>query len=109
MPSADQVPTKQLAFKNALAHVGCPDRRSTGSALRAVRRPNVTSRQLPGMISLSRKRDGFFVSLARGRHGPDHPRDFISERDSRNLSRPPGQQRRKPVPIFGALPPASTP
>ena len=34
-------PYQQLAFKNALAHVGCPDRRSTGSALRAVRPPNL--------------------------------------------------------------------
>src|SRR5260370_41219794 len=27
MPSADQVPVKKLAFDNALAQVGCPDRR----------------------------------------------------------------------------------
>jgi len=37
---------------------------STGSALRAVRPPNLTSRGCPARSRLSRKRDGFLVSLA---------------------------------------------
>src|SRR4051812_43140255 len=34
-------PGQKLAFDNAVAHVGCPDRRIDGSALRAVRPPNL--------------------------------------------------------------------
>jgi hypothetical protein len=34
-------PDQKLAFDNAMAQVGCPDRGSTGSALRAVRPPNL--------------------------------------------------------------------
>ena len=34
-------PGQKVAFANAMARVGCPDRRSTGSALRAVRPPNL--------------------------------------------------------------------
>src|SRR6187455_3270091 len=41
MPSADQVPVIIAHSKDAMAHVGCPIARSTGSALRAVRPPNL--------------------------------------------------------------------
>src|SRR5262245_35654279 len=34
-------PSQNRAFKDAVALVGCPDRRTTGSALRAVRPPNL--------------------------------------------------------------------
>jgi hypothetical protein len=33
-------PGQKQAFDDAVAQVGCPDRRTTGSALRAVRPPN---------------------------------------------------------------------
>src|SRR5712675_2434880 len=104
MPSADQVPTKSshsrmLWHKWVVLIAG-----STGSALRAIRPPNLHITPVcPARSRLSRKRDGFFVSLAPGHHGPDHPRDLVGERDSRNLSRPPGQQCRKPGPVFGAV------
>src|SRR6266404_9739089 len=44
-------------------------------------------------------------SLARdpGHHGPDHSGDFVGERDSRNLRRPPRQQGCEPGPMFGAM------
>src|SRR5437899_12412646 len=35
-------PGQKPAFDNALAHVGCPDRRIDGTALRGVRPPNIT-------------------------------------------------------------------
>src|SRR4029078_10230867 len=97
-------PYQQLAFKNALAHVGCPDHRIDRLCIMCCS-PSQPSHHTscPTRSRLSRKRDGFFVSLARGHHGPDHPRDLVGERDSRNLSRPPGQQRRKPRPMFGAM------
>src|SRR6202035_3778623 len=101
MPSADQVPIK-------LAHLTMPRPKwvvliagSTGSALRAVRPPNLHI--TPGV-----RRDLVYrasatgsLSLAPWHHGPDHSRDFVGERDSRNLGRSPCQQGRKPRPMFG--------
>ena len=85
MPSADQVPTK-TSHSTMLWHewvvliAG-----STGSALRAVRPPNLhITPRCPARSRLPRKRDRFLVSLAPGHHGPDHSRDFVGERDSRN-------------------------
>ena len=46
-------PGHKLAFDNALALVGCPDRRSTGSALRAVRPANLQLRRWSGAISFT--------------------------------------------------------
>jgi len=59
---------------------------STGSALRAVRPPDLH-------ITLVARRDlvyrasatGSFVSLAPGHHGPDHSGDFVSEGYGCNL------------------------
>src|SRR6202521_1499492 len=103
MPSADQVPTNNSHSRMLWHEWVVLIAGSTGSALRAVRPPNYTSRRLSGAIRLSRKRDGFLVSLAPGHHGPDHSGDLIGERDSRNLGRPPRQQGRKPGPMFGAM------
>jgi hypothetical protein len=85
MLSADQVPIKlphltMLRPKWVVLIAG-----PTGSALRAVRPPNLHITPGPARFRLSRKRDGFLVSLAPGHHGPDHPRDFVGKRDSRNL------------------------
>jgi hypothetical protein len=95
-------PYQQLAFKNALAHVGCPDRRIDRITCCSPSQPSHHA-SYPARSRLSRKRDGFLVSLARGHHGPDHSRNLVGERDSCNLSRPPGHQRRKPGPMFGAM------
>src|ERR1700693_2718732 len=103
MPSADQVPIKLPHLTMLRPKWVVLIARSTGSALRAVRPPNLHITPVSGAISLSRKRDGFFVSLAPGHHGPDHSRDFVGKRDSRNLGRPPRQQGRKPGPVFGAM------
>src|SRR5271154_5678330 len=104
MPSADQVPTKQLAFKNAMARVGCPDRRIDRLCITCCS-PSQPSRHAscPARFRSSRKREGFLVSLAPCHHGPDHSGDLVGERDSRNLGRPPRQQRREPGPMFGAI------
>ena len=97
-------PDQQLAFKNAMAHVGCPDRRIDRLCITCCS-PSKPSHHAscPARSRLSRKRDGFLVSLAPGHHGPDHSRDFVCKRDSRNLGRPPRQQCRKPGPMFGAM------
>jgi hypothetical protein len=97
-------PDQQLAFKNALARVGCPDRRIDRLCITCCSPSQPTHHAgCPARSRLSRKRDGFLVSLAPGHHGPDHSGDLIGERDSRNLGRPPRQQGRQPGPMFGAM------
>ena len=97
-------PDQTLAFKNAMAHVGCPDRRIDRLCITCCS-PSQPSHHAgcPARSRLSRKRDGFLVSLAPSHHGPDHSRDLVGERDSRNLGRPPRQQGREPGPMFGAM------
>src|SRR6478609_3578884 len=99
-------PNQTDAFNNALTQVGCPDRR-IDRLCNTCCPPSPTYLHItpscPARFRLSRKRDGFLVSLAPGHHGPDHPRDLVGERDSRNLGRPPGQQGREPGPVFGAV------
>ena len=83
MPSADQVPIKlthltMLRPKWVVLIAG-----STGSALRAVRPPNLhitpdVRRDLVYAASLRRKRDGLPVTFASGHHGPGHPRNLVS-------------------------------
>src|SRR6476661_4253540 len=104
MPSADQVPTK-LSHSTMLWHewvvliAG-----STGSALRAVRPPNIH-------ITPVIRRDLVYVASATGslyrspldHHGPNHSRDLVGERESCNLGRAPRQQGREPGPMFGAM------
>jgi hypothetical protein len=97
-------PDQQLAFKNALARVGCPDRRIDRLCITCCSPSQPTHHAgYPARSRLSRKRDGFLVSLAPGHHGPDHSGDLVGERDSRNLGRPPRQQCRKPGPMVGAM------
>jgi hypothetical protein len=97
-------PDQQLAFKNAMARVGCPDRRIDRLCITCCS-PSQPSHHAscPARFRLSRKRDGFLVSLAPGHHGPDHSGDLVGERDSRNLCRSPRQQGREPGPMFGAM------
>ena len=83
-------PDQQLAFKNAMAHVGCPDHRIDRLCITCCS-PSQPSRRAscPARFRSSRKREGFLVSLAPCHHGPDHSGDLVGERDSRNLGRPP--------------------
>src|SRR6195952_3421587 len=104
MPSADQVPTnnshsRMLWHKWVVLIAG-----STGSALRAVRPPNlhitpVVRRDFvyraSAKGSLYRSPLAIMAQTIRG--------DLVGERDSRNLRRPPRQQGREPWPMFGAM------
>src|SRR6266516_2872083 len=72
MPSADQVPVK-LPHSTMRWHEWVVlTAGSTGSALRAVRPPNLHITPNAGAISLRRKRYGFLVALTLGHHGPGH-------------------------------------
>src|SRR6188768_2339822 len=103
MLSADQVPVRSthstmLWPKWVVLIAG-----STGSALRAVRPPNLHITPTTDAISLRRKRGGFFVSLALGHHRPGHPGGLVGERDGCDSGGPPREQRREPRPMPGAM------
>src|SRR5262245_24706357 len=103
MPSADQVPVKNPHSRMQWHMWVVLIAGSTGSALRTVRLPNLHITPHVGAISSRRKCDGFLVALTFGHHGPSHPRQLVGERDRGDLRWPPGQQRRKPRPVFGAM------
>ena len=70
-------PGQSHAFKNALALVGCPDRRKR-PALHYVLFALSNLRITPGYPTRSRSRlrrkcDGLLVTFASGHHGPGHP------------------------------------
>jgi hypothetical protein len=90
-------PYHKRAFNNAVAQVGCPDRRIDRLCITCCSPfPTFTSRRVC---------DGFLVSLAPGHHGPGHSRDLVGKRDGRDLCRPPRQQCREPGPVLGAVDP----
>jgi hypothetical protein len=49
--------------------------------------PTFTSRQLPGVISLCRQRDGLPVTVALSHHGPGHSGMLVGKRDGGDLAR----------------------
>src|SRR5262245_48876734 len=97
-------PGQKPAFDNALAHVGCSDRRIDRLCITCC--PPSHPSQPAGLAARSRLRrkcDGFFVAITPGHHGPRHPCDLVGERDRGDLGGPPRQQCRKPGPMFGAM------
>src|SRR4029078_13095796 len=103
MPSADQVPVKSPHSTMHWHEWVVLIAGSTGSALRAVRPPNLHIAPDVGAISLRRECDGFLVALILGHHGPSHPCDLVGERDRGDLRWPARQQSREPGPMFVAM------
>src|SRR2546429_8998639 len=103
MPSADQVPVKSPHSTMHWHMWVVLIAGSAGSALRAVRPPNLHIAPDLGAIFSRRKCDGFFVAITPGHHGPRHSCDLVGERDRSDLGRPPRQQCGKPGPMFGAM------
>src|SRR6266480_5562004 len=101
MPSADQVPV-QSPHSTMHWHMWVVlIAGSAGSALRAVRPPNLHIAPDLGAIFSRRKCDGFFVAITPGHHGPRHSCNLVGERDRSDLGGPSRQQGRKPGPMFG--------
>ena len=77
---------------------------STGSALRAVRPPNLHITPVVEHDSFTPRCNGFLVAgsplaiIAQG-----HPGDLLVERDGGNLRWPPRQQCCEPGPMLGAM------
>ena len=86
-------PGQKPAFDDALAHVGCPDRRIDRLCVTCCS-PSQPSHhaRCPARSHSRRKGDGFFVALALGHHRPGHPGELVGERNRGNLRRAPGQQ-----------------
>ena len=99
-------PDHKHAFDDALAQVGCPDRRIDRLCITCCL-PSQPSHHAghPTRSCLRRKRDGFLVAFASGHHDPDHPRHLVGECDGGDLGWPTRQQCREPRPTLGAVDP----
>src|SRR3954451_19136148 len=97
-------PGQNLAFDNALAHVGCPDRRIDRLCITrcSLLQPSHHA-GCPARSRLRRKRDGLPVTLALSHHGPGHSGKLVGKRDGGDLGRSPSQQCREPGAVFGAV------
>jgi len=81
-------PGQKHAFENAMALVGCPDRRIDRLCI-ACCSPSQSSHHAgyPTRSRLRRQRDRGLVALASGHHGPGHPGELVGQRDGCDLSR----------------------
>ncbi len=81
-------PGQNRAFDDAMAHVGCPDRRIDRLCITCCS-PSQPSHHAgcPAQSRLPGKCRRLFVTLALGHHGPGHPRDLVGERDRGDLGR----------------------
>src|ERR1700726_3149040 len=103
MPSPDQVPTNS-SHSRMLWHMWVVlIAGSAGSALRAVRPPNLHIAPDLGAIFSRRKCDGFFVAITPGHHGPRHSCNLVGGRARTAFGGQPPQKSCDPGPMFGAV------
>ena len=97
-------PAQKLAFENALAQVGCPDRRIDRLCITCCS-PTQPSHHASvlGAISSDPQPGRIIVSLAPSHHCPGHSRKLVGKRDGSNFGRPSCQQRCDPRSILGAM------
>ena len=83
-------PGQKPAFCDALAHVGCPDRRIDRLCITCCSPSQPSHRAgCPARSRSRRKGDGFLVALALGHQGPSHSGNLVGECDGDALGRPP--------------------
>jgi hypothetical protein len=81
MLCADQVPVNSPHSDNAMAHVGCPDRRIDRLCITCCSPSHLHITPNAQRDSRSRrKRDGFLVALAPGHHSPRHSGELAAPR-----------------------------
>src|SRR5271156_5238163 len=104
MPSADQVPVKSAHSTMLWPMWVVLIAGTTGSALRAVRPPNlhITPRYF-GAISSDPQTGRIIVSFDPSHHGPGHSGQLIGKRDGSDFGRSPCQQCCDPGPIIAAM------
>src|SRR5262245_20381794 len=92
------------AFDNALARVGCPDRRIDRLCITCCSPSQpFTSRRRPTRSLSCVECDRFLVAPSTRHHRPGHASDLVGERDGSDLGWPPRQQCRKPWSMFCAV------
>ena len=97
-------PSQQHAFDDAMAQVGCPDRRIDRLCITSCSPSQpFTSRRMPDAISFTAQARWVLVAFAPGHHSPGHPRNLVGKCNGGNLGRAPRQQRREPGPMAGAM------
>jgi hypothetical protein len=97
-------PDQKDAFDDAMAQVGCPDRRIDRLCITCCSLlPTFTSRRMSARSRSRRECDGFLVALILGHHGPRHSCDLVGERDRGDLGWSPGQQCGEPRAVLGAM------
>ena len=85
-------PGQNRAFDNALALVGCPDRRIDRLCITCCSPSQLPHHAgCPARSHSRRERDRFLVALALRQHCPCHPRELICQRNCSDLGRPPGE------------------
>ena len=104
MPSADQVPVNSSHSTMHWPLWVVLIAGSTGSALRAVRPPNlhITPDARCDLVYAARAAETF-LAFTPGHHRPRHPGDLVGERDGCDLRGSPRQQRGEPRPMLGAM------
>jgi hypothetical protein len=85
-------PDQKHAFDDALAHVGCPDRRIDRLCITCCS-PSQLSHHTghPARSRSSRESGWFLVAFTLGHDRPRHSCDLVGERDGRDLRWPPRQ------------------
>ena len=97
-------PGQNLAFDDAVARVGCPDRRIDRHCIKCCSPSQPLRHAGCPVRSRSRRESGrFSIAFVPGHHGPCHPGEFVGERDGRDLSGSPRQQSSEPGPMPSAV------
>src|SRR5262249_44603941 len=78
-------PSQFPAFENAMAQVGCPDRRIDRLCI-AVRPSNLHITPNVGAISLDLQRGRIIVALASSHHCPGHSGELVGKRNGPSLA-----------------------
>src|ERR1700756_423747 len=97
-------PGQQHAFDDAMARVGCPDRRIDRLCITCCS-PSQPSHHawILGAISSDLQRSRIVVPRARSHHCPSYWSELFGECEGRDFGRAPGQQRREPGPMLRAM------
>ena len=97
-------PGHKPAFENALALVGCPDRRIDRLCITCCSPSQPLHHAMVlGAISSDPQRGWIIVSLAPGHHCPSHSGELVGKGDGSDFGRPSCQQCCDPGPILGAM------
>ena len=92
------------AFENAVALVGCPDRRIDRLCITCCSPSQPLHHAMVlGAISSDPQRGWIIVSLAPGHHCPSHSGELVGKGDGSDFGRPSCQQCCDPGPILGAM------